>query len=127
MLIKPAERVTTTNAVDGLWPQPGEARRATSASLRGTIVGSLLGILPGAGPLIASFASYALEKRISPQAPFGRGAIEGVAGPESANNAAAQTSFVPLLTLGLPSNAVMATFETGEKTECTMTSGSTAR
>ena len=108
MLITPAERVTTTNGVDGLWPQPGEARRATAASLRGTILGSLLGILPGAGPLIASFASYALEKRVSPRAPFGRGAIEGVAGPESANNAAAQTSFVPLLTLGLPSNAVMA-------------------
>ena len=95
MLIKPAERVTTTNAVDGLWPQPGEARRATRSSLRGTILGSLLGILPGAGPLIASFAGYALEKKISPRAPFGLGAIEGVAGPESANNAAAQTSFVP--------------------------------
>jgi putative tricarboxylic transport membrane protein len=108
MLIKPAARVTTTNGVDGLWPQPGEARRAATSSLRGTMVGSLLGILPGAGPLIASFASYALEKKLSPRAPFGHGAIEGVAGPESANNAAAQTSFVPLLTLGLPSNAVMA-------------------
>jgi TctA family transporter len=108
MLIKPAEPVTTTSAVDALWPQPGEARRAATSSLRGTIVGSLLGILPGAGPLIASFASYALEKKIAPRAPFGLGAIEGVAGPESANNAAAQTSFVPLLTLGLPSNAVMA-------------------
>ena len=108
MLVTPAERVTTTNAVDGLWPRPGEARRAGASSLRGTLVGSLLGILPGAGPLMASFASYALEKRAAPRAPFGRGAIEGVAGPESANNAAAQTSFVPLLTLGLPSNAVMA-------------------
>ena len=108
MLVKPAGGVTTTDAVDGLWPRPGEARRAATSSLRGTAVGSLLGILPGAGPLIASFASYALEKKIAPGAPFGRGAIEGVAGPESANNAAAQTSFVPLLTLGLPSNAVMA-------------------
>jgi putative tricarboxylic transport membrane protein len=108
MLVTPIERVTGANAVDGRWPQPGEARRATAASLRGTVLGALLGILPGAGPLIASFASYALERRVSPQAPFGRGAIEGVAGPESANNAAAQTSFVPLLTLGLPANAVMA-------------------
>jgi TctA family transporter len=92
----------------GIWPQPGEARRASAAAARGTLLGSLLGILPGAGPLMASFASYALEKRLSPLAPFGRGAIEGVAGPESANNAAAQTAFVPLLTLGLPANAVMA-------------------
>jgi putative tricarboxylic transport membrane protein len=107
MLVKPAERVTSTT-VDGLWPQTGETRRAAASSMRGTLLGSFLGILPGAGPLIASFASYALEKRLSPLAPFGRGAIEGVAGPESANNAAAQTSFVPLLTLGLPSNAVMA-------------------
>ena len=107
-LVKPAGPVATTHAVDGLWPQPGEGRRAAASAARGTFVGSLLGILPGAGPVIASFASYALEKRISPRAPFGRGAIEGVAGPEAANNAAAQTSFVPLLTLGLPSNAVMA-------------------
>jgi putative tricarboxylic transport membrane protein len=92
----------------GLWPRPGEAGRAAAASARGTLLGSLLGILPGAGPLMASFASYVLEKRLSPQAPFGQGAIEGVAGPESANNAAAQTAFVPLLTLGLPANAVMA-------------------
>jgi putative tricarboxylic transport membrane protein len=108
MLVTPPDRVTAMSAGDGLWPRAGEARRATTASLRGTIVGSLLGVLPGAGPLIASFASYALEKRVSPRAPFGSGAVEGVAGPESANNAAAQTSFVPLLTLGLPSNAVMA-------------------
>jgi putative tricarboxylic transport membrane protein len=107
-LARPADRATKLNTAEGLWPQPGETRRAVAASLRGTMLGSVLGILPGAGPLIASFASYALEKRVSPRAPFGRGAIEGVAGPESANNAAAQTSFVPLLTLGLPSNAVMA-------------------
>ena len=72
-------------------------------------IGSALGLLPGGGALLASFASYALEKRIS-RSPerFGHGAIEGVAGPESANNAGAQTSFIPMLTLGLPSNPVMA-------------------
>ncbi|MBS0555414.1 MAG: tripartite tricarboxylate transporter permease, partial [Proteobacteria bacterium] len=86
-----------------------EFRRAWPPSLRGTAIGAFLGMLPGGGPVLSSFASYMLEKRISaePQR-FGRGAIEGVAGPESANNAAAQTSFIPLLTLGLPSNAVMA-------------------
>jgi putative tricarboxylic transport membrane protein len=73
------------------------------------LLGSILGILPGGGPLIASFASYAVERKVaSAVPPVGSGAIEGVAGPESANNAAAQTSFIPLLTLGLPSNAVMA-------------------
>ena len=77
--------------------------------LRGTVLGSLLGILPGGGAAIASFGAYALEKKVSKNsAEFGKGAIEGVAAPESANNAAAQTSFIPLLTLGLPSNAVMA-------------------
>ena len=77
--------------------------------MRGTVLGSILGILPGGGAVIASFAAYTLEKKISrtPQR-FGRGAIEGVAAPESANNAAAQTSFIPLLTLGIPPNAVMA-------------------
>ena len=73
------------------------------------MLGSILGILPGGGAVIASFAAYTLEKKISrhPER-FGRGAIEGVAAPESANNAAAQTSFIPLLTLGIPPNAVMA-------------------
>jgi putative tricarboxylic transport membrane protein len=107
-LARPTDPETISSAGGGVWPRPGEAGRAAAASLRGTLLGSILGILPGAGPLMASFASYALEKRVSPRAPFGRGAIEGVAGPESANNAAAQTAFVPLLTLGLPSNAVMA-------------------
>jgi putative tricarboxylic transport membrane protein len=88
---------------------PGETRRAAAATVRGTLVGSLLGVLPGGGPLIASFASYAIEKKFARGSPeLGAGAIEGIAGPESANNAAAQTSFVPLLTLGLPSNAVVA-------------------
>jgi TctA family transporter len=77
--------------------------------VRGTGLGAVLGILPGGGAVLASFASYTLEKRIARDpSRFGRGAIEGVAGPESANNAAAQTSFIPLLTLGLPSNVVMA-------------------
>jgi TctA family transporter len=77
--------------------------------LRGTGLGSLLGILPGGGALLASYASYALERRLAADpSRFGQGAIEGVAGPESANNAGAQTSFIPMLTLGLPSNAIMA-------------------
>src|SRR4029079_17389363 len=76
---------------------------------RGTIIGSLLGILPGGGAVVASFAAYTVEKRLSKHpSKFGHGAIEGVAAPESANNAAAQTSFIPLLTLGIPPNAVMA-------------------
>jgi TctA family transporter len=79
------------------------------AILRGTALGSALGILPGGGAALASFAAYSLEKKTSKYAhEFGKGAIEGVAGPESANNAAAQTSFIPLLTLGIPPNAVMA-------------------
>lgn len=86
-----------------------ELRQATPPILRGTLLGSLLGILPGAGALLSSFASYALEKKLSrtPER-FGHGAIEGVAGPEAANNAGAQTSFIPMLTLGLPANAIMA-------------------
>jgi TctA family transporter len=77
--------------------------------LRGTGVGSLLGILPGGGAVLAAFASYTIEKKVAKDpSRFGKGAIEGVAGPEAANNAGAQTSFIPLLTLGLPSNAVMA-------------------
>jgi TctA family transporter len=77
--------------------------------LRGTVVGSALGILPGGGASLAAFGSYMMERRISRyKHEFGSGAIEGVAGPEAANNAAAQTSFIPLLTLGIPANAVMA-------------------
>jgi TctA family transporter len=76
---------------------------------RGTVLGSALGVLPGGGAILASFASYSLEKKLSktPEE-FGQGAIEGVAGPESANNAGAQTSFIPMLTLGIPANPVMA-------------------
>ena len=92
-----------------VWLTRAEWRRAWPAVLRGTALGAVLGILPGGGSIIASFASYGLEKRVSryPEE-FGRGAIEGVAGPESANNAAAQASFIPLLTLGIPPNAVLA-------------------
>ena len=92
-----------------LWPSLKDFRDSWRAVLRGTGLGSLLGILPGGGAVLAAFASYTLEKKIAKDpSRFGKGAIEGVAGPESANNAAAQTSFIPLLTLGLPSNAIMA-------------------
>ncbi|MBA4788090.1 MAG: tripartite tricarboxylate transporter permease [Rhizobiales bacterium] len=92
-----------------LLPSRDDLRAAAMPVVRGTIVGSILGILPGNGAVLGPFASYSLEKRLSrhPER-FGRGAIEGVAGPESANNAGAQTSFIPLLTLGVPPNAVMA-------------------
>jgi putative tricarboxylic transport membrane protein len=96
-------------AVKNLWPKASELRAMLPAASRGTLLGSALGILPGGGPVLSSFSAYALEKKISRQPDqFGKGAIEGVAGPEAANNGAAQTSFIPLLTLGLPSNAVMA-------------------
>ncbi len=98
-----------TNIVGGLMPTREEIRAAIPAVLRGSALGSLLGILPGGGATLASFAGYALEKKLSktPER-FGTGMVEGVASPESANNAAAQTSFIPKLTLGVPSNAVMA-------------------
>src|SRR5690606_25635119 len=99
----------TTLAVTGLKPNAAEARRAVGPVVRGSAVGSLLGVLPGGGSVLSSFASYALEKRLSPEPErFGTGMVEGVAGPESANNAGAQTSFIPTLALGLPSNPVMA-------------------
>ena len=92
-----------------LWPTREEARAAWPAVLRGTGLGSILGVLPGGGALIASFAAYVVEKRIARDpGRFGAGAVEGVAAPESANNAGAQTSFIPLLSLGIPPNAVMA-------------------
>jgi TctA family transporter len=92
-----------------LWPMPHDLREAWPAMLRGTALGSLLGLLPGHGASLASFVAYAVEKRaVAPRVPFGRGAIEGVAGPGSANTGAAQTSFTPMLALGIPANAVMA-------------------
>ena len=96
-------------ALKNLFPTRDEMRTAIPAILRGTVIGSVLGVLPGSGAMLASFASYVVEKKIAREPErFGQGAIEGVAGPESANNAGAQTSFIPLLTLGIPSNAVMA-------------------
>ncbi len=92
-----------------MWPTKEEMRQAVPAMLRGTGLGSVLGILPGGGAVLASFVSYTVEKQWARDpSRFGKGAIEGVAGPEAANNAAAQTSFIPLLTLGFPSNPVMA-------------------
>jgi putative tricarboxylic transport membrane protein len=93
----------------GLWPKAKELASIVPPAIRGTLLGSALGILPGGGPVLSAFSAYSLEKKIAKDpSRFGRGAIEGVAGPEAANNAAAQTSFIPMLTLGLPSNAVMA-------------------
>ena len=95
--------------ISGLMPTLKDLKDSAGAILRGTALGSILGILPGGGAVVASFAAYTFEKRIAKDpSRFGRGAIEGVAAPESANNAAAQTSFIPLLTLGIPPNAVMA-------------------
>jgi len=95
--------------IKGLMLTSAQWRQALPAMLRGTALGSLLGVLPGAGLILAPFASYAIEKRLSknPET-FGQGAIQGVAAPEASNNAAAQTSFIPLLSLGIPANAVMA-------------------
>jgi TctA family transporter len=95
--------------VTSLWPTREEIRRAIPAVLRGTTIGSMLGVLPGGGPTLGAFSAYTLEKKVSktPEI-FGKGAVEGVAAPEAANNAASQTSFIPMLTLGIPSNAVMA-------------------
>ena len=98
-----------SSKVADLWPNMADLKQAFPAILRGTALGSLLGVLPGGGATLSSFAAYTFEKKVSrtPER-FGTGAIEGVAAPESANNAASQTSFIPMLTLGIPSNAVMA-------------------
>ncbi len=102
-------RTVMVQKVKGLLLSKDDFKRIIGPVLRGTFLGSFLGILPGGGAILSSFASYSIEKKISrePQR-FGKGAIEGVAGPESANNAGAQTSFIPMLTLGIPSNPVMA-------------------
>jgi len=105
------EREVFTAKVSGLFPTQEDFKRMTPAVLRGTALGAALGILPGGGALLAAFAAYTIEKktRLYPgEVPFGKGNIRGVAAPESANNAGAQTSFIPLLTLGIPPNAVMA-------------------
>jgi putative tricarboxylic transport membrane protein len=103
------DRTVLTQPITGLMPTWADFKRALPAIIRGTGVGSILGVLPGGGALLSAFSAYTLEKKISrhPEQ-FGRGAIEGVAAPESANNAGAQTSFIPLLTLGIPPNPVMA-------------------
>ncbi|MFT7771897.1 tripartite tricarboxylate transporter permease [Roseateles sp.] len=103
-------REVFTKEVKGLWPTREDFKEAWPSVMRGTALGSVLGVLPGGGALLASFAAYTLEKKVArnPRVPFGKGAIQGVAGPESANNAGAQTSFIPMLTLGIPPNAVMA-------------------
>jgi TctA family transporter len=109
---QPAEhREVFTNHVKGLWPTRQDFKDAWPAVMRGTALGSILGVLPGGGALLASFAAYSVEKKMRGrpgEVPFGRGNIRGVAAPESANNAGAQTSFIPMLTLGIPPNAVMA-------------------
>jgi putative tricarboxylic transport membrane protein len=104
-----AKQATGNLPINSLMPTRDDLKRMLWPMLRGTGLGALLGVLPGGGPVLASFASYTVEKKISrtPEK-FGTGMIEGVAAPESANNAAAQTSFIPMLTLGIPSNAVMA-------------------
>ena len=109
-LAQPQEaRSLVAQKISRLWPTRDDFRRAWPAVLRGTGLGAVLGVLPGGGATLSAFAAYALEKKVSrhPEE-FGHGAVEGVAGPESANNAGAQTSFIPMLTLGIPGNAVMA-------------------
>jgi TctA family transporter len=103
------EAVAGTARITKLMPTREDLRRSAGPIVRGTVLGSLLGVLPGGGSILSAFTAYTVEKQISrhPER-FGKGAIEGVAAPESANNAGAQTSFIPLLTLGLPSNPLMA-------------------
>ena len=105
------EREVFTAKVEGLFPTKADFKHMLPAILRGTALGSALGILPGGGALLSAFAAYTIEKKVKlkpGEIAFGKGNIRGVAGPEAANNAGAQTSFIPLLTLGIPPNAVMA-------------------
>ncbi len=104
-----ATRTVLERRITGLMPTREDLKRIAGPILRGSVLGSALGILPGGGAILASFAAYSLEKKISKHGrEFGTGVLEGVAAPESANNAGAQTSFIPMLTLGIPPNAVMA-------------------
>jgi putative tricarboxylic transport membrane protein len=108
-LENPESRNVAIAQIGRLLPSREDLKRSLGPIVRATGIGSVLGILPGNGAVLGPFASYALEKKLAKDpSRFGRGAIEGVAGPESANNAGAQTSFIPLLTLGIPPNAVMA-------------------
>ena len=102
-------RVEISDKIGSLYPNKQEIKESVGPMVRGTALGSMLGILPGGGAVLSSFASYTLEKKLSKNPErFGKGHPAGLAGPESANNAGAQTSFIPLLTLGIPGNAVMA-------------------
>lgn len=108
-LENPEARDVVHAKVGRLLPNGAEMRQSAGPIVRGTFLGSILGLLPGNGAVLGPFASYTVEKKLaSDPSRFGKGAIEGVAGPESANNAGAQTAFIPLLTLGIPPNAVMA-------------------
>src|SRR5690349_4735180 len=103
------ERQIFTSKVKNLWPTWADIKQSAGAILRGTAIGAFFGVLPGTGPAIASFSSYMVEKKVAKDpSRFGKGAIEGVAGPESANNADAQCKFIPTLTLGIPASATMA-------------------
>src|SRR5215204_4405861 len=103
------ERQVFTSKVTGLWPSKADLKTSLMPILRGTGIGAFFGVLPGTGPAIASFSSYMVEKKMAKDpSRFGKGAIEGVAGPEAANNADAQCKFIPTLTLGIPASAVMA-------------------
>ena len=104
-----SERAVIIAKITTLMPTRDDWKRIVAPILRGTAIGSAVGILPGSGSILGAFAAYSIEKKISKNsAEFGKGAIEGVAAPEAANNAGAQTSFIPMLTLGIPSNPVMA-------------------
>jgi TctA family transporter len=105
----PEKRTVFTDKVRNLYPSKADLKASIGPITRGTLLGSFFGVLPGTGPSIASFSSYMMEKKIAKDpSRFGHGAIEGVAGPESANNADAQCKFIPMLTLGLPASATMA-------------------
>jgi putative tricarboxylic transport membrane protein len=105
----PEERLVFTSRVTKLLPTREDMKRSIGPIIRGTILGAFFGVLPGTGPAIASFSSYMVEKKLAKDpSRFGHGAIEGVAGPESANNADAQCKFIPMLTLGIPASGVMA-------------------
>jgi TctA family transporter len=108
-LENPEPREVYAGKVTGLMPTAADVRAAAWPTVRGTALGSFFGVLPGTGPALSSFATYMLEKKIAKDpSRFGRGAIEGVAAPEAANNAASQTAFIPMLTLGIPATATMA-------------------
>ncbi|HEX2828645.1 MAG TPA: tripartite tricarboxylate transporter permease, partial [Burkholderiales bacterium] len=105
----PEERQVFTKKVKNLWPTWADIKQSSGAIIRGTGIGAFFGVLPGTGPSIAAFSSYMVEKKMAKDpSRFGKGAIEGVAGPESANNADAQCKFIPTLTLGIPASATMA-------------------